>query len=142
MPRKGKLPNGKWDPLYQAWRQAKGRCRNKRKPDYPYYGGRSITFSKKWDRFEDFAADMGPHPGPGWTLERKNNNRGYEPGNCVWASRKTQARNRPGYVVGQKIADRIRREYVPGKVRQVDLAVKYGCCQRTISQIVRRELWV
>ena len=134
--RKGKLPDGRWAPLYLAWRNAKGRCRNVNSPDYPYYGGRGVTFWPGWDSYEVFAAAVGPHPGTGWTLDREDNSKGYEPGNVRWATRKTQAHNRPGYVVGQKVADQIRSEYLPG-VRQVDLAAKYGISQVTVSKIVR-----
>jgi len=38
--------------------------------------------------------DVGRRPGPGWSLERINNDGNYEPGNVVWATKKKQARNR------------------------------------------------
>jgi hypothetical protein len=43
--------------------------------------------------FPNFLADMGQPP-PQMTLERKDNDRGYEPQNCIWATRKQQGRNR------------------------------------------------
>lgn len=43
--------------------------------------------------FEAFFAYIGPRP-PGLTLERVDNERGYEPGNVTWATRSEQARNR------------------------------------------------
>jgi hypothetical protein len=43
--------------------------------------------------FENFFQDMGERP-KGLTLERKDNEKGYEPGNCIWATRKAQANNR------------------------------------------------
>lgn len=49
----------------------------------------------RWQVFENFLADMGERP-PGTSIERANNDKGYEPGNCVWGTRKDQSRNRRG----------------------------------------------
>ena len=43
--------------------------------------------------FEQFASDMGPRP-DGYSIERVNNELGYNPGNCVWASCRDQQNNR------------------------------------------------
>ena len=68
------------------------RCTNPNRDDYKHYGGRGIKVCAYWLEFKNFLADMGPRP-PGTSLERKNNDMGYEPGNCLWADRVTQARN-------------------------------------------------
>lgn len=60
--------------------------------------------------------------------------------NCEWASRKIQSRNRAYVKLSLDKAAEIRAAYKPG-VRQVDLAKRYGVCQRTISLIVRGEGW-
>jgi hypothetical protein len=76
------------------WMNMRSRCLDKRNASYKDYGGRGISVSKRWlNDFEAFFADMGPCP-KGMSLERKENNGNYEPGNCVWASRVAQSRNR------------------------------------------------
>lgn len=48
----------------------------------------------RWrNSFDLFLADMGKKPSPMMTIEREKNGEGYSPGNCVWATKKTQARN-------------------------------------------------
>jgi hypothetical protein len=79
---------------YRAWRDMKNRCLNPNVKSYQHYGGRGIVICDRWlNSFEAFLEDMGPCP-PGLTIDRIENERGYEPGNCRWADRMTQARNR------------------------------------------------
>jgi hypothetical protein len=71
------------------------RCYNPHHASYPYYGGRGITVCLEWQQsFMAFYTDMGPRPTPRHSIERKNNDLGYEPTNCRWATRKEQVRNR------------------------------------------------
>jgi hypothetical protein len=69
------------------------RCRNPKHVFFGRYGGAGITVCERWLTYENFLADMGPRP-PGLTIDRIKNERGYEPGNCRWATRKEQQRNR------------------------------------------------
>lgn len=74
------------------------RCRNPKAASYRYYGAKGIKVCDRWEKsFASFLADMGQRPGPGYSIERLNSHGDYMPGNCVWATAKTQARNRPDY---------------------------------------------
>jgi hypothetical protein len=70
------------------------RCTDPLNIGWKGYGGRGITVCERWRTFEAFYADMGDRPSPLHSLERKNNDAGYEPANCKWADKKTQASNR------------------------------------------------
>ena len=85
---------GSKSPEYNNWMAMKARCYNSENQDYALYGGRGITVCDRWrNSFENFLSDMGPRPFSRATVERKNTNGNYEPGNCVWASQKSQTRN-------------------------------------------------
>lgn len=78
--------------LYQVWFAMIRRCEEKSNKQYPDYGGRGIKVCKSWHKFENFYSDMGDRIGKVW-LERKNNDRGYCPSNCKWATPIEQASN-------------------------------------------------
>lgn len=78
---------------YWTWTSMLHRCTSKRAQKWADYGGRGITVCPEWSSFDRFLADMGRRP-PGLTLERRDNDLGYSPGNCVWATRTEQQRNR------------------------------------------------
>ena len=86
--------------LYSTWCTIKTRCSNPRSPDYPRYGGRGIGMWPEWRAsFAAFHAYILAHLGerpPGQTLDRIENDRGYEPGNVRWATVAEQTRNRGG----------------------------------------------
>src|SRR6266567_272562 len=85
-------------PERTAYLAAYRRCTDLKNADFPNYGGRGIKFL--FTTFEQFMLDIGPRP-HGATLDRKNNNRHYEPGNVRWATRTQQQRNRrPFYQQG------------------------------------------
>lgn len=127
--------------LYRLWITIRNRCNNPNASDFKYYGGRGIRVCQRWGSYKTFAADVGPHPGRGLTLDRKNTNGHYSPTNVRWATRRTQSRNRPYCRLTKKKADAIRRRYLPGVTRQVDLAAQFGVSQGLISKVVRGEVW-
>ena len=79
---------------YIAWVNMWQRCRNKKRHDYPRYGGRGISVCNRWIEYDNFLADMGKKPNKEMSLDRINNNGNYEPSNCRWATKSQQRINR------------------------------------------------
>ncbi len=76
------------------------RCYNPKQAAYPYYGGRGITVSSEWlASYKTFFADMGPRPGKGYTIDRRDNEGPYCKDNCFWNTMKQQSRNRRSTIV-------------------------------------------
>lgn len=84
---------GRRSATYLSWDTMIQRCLNANNPNYRNYGGRGITVCEHWRKFANFLADMGERP-PSLTLERRDTNGNYEPGNCSWVGRQAQLNNK------------------------------------------------
>lgn len=72
---------GKGTPEFRAWQNMRERCYTETHQAYPNYGGRGIKVCDRWrGSFENFFEDMGTRPSPKHSLDRKDNNGDYEPG--------------------------------------------------------------
>jgi hypothetical protein len=80
--------------IFKIWAGIRKRCTNSKCKTYPLYGGRGISISPRWDEFINFYNDMKDGYSDNLSLDRINPNGNYEPGNCRWATQKTQNRNR------------------------------------------------
>lgn len=99
-PRRRGEANANWrggktqHPLYKVYVDMIGRCTRLSHHAYARYGGRGITVCERWRAdFWAFVADVGDRP-DGMSIDRIDNDRGYEPGNVRWADDSTQAKNR------------------------------------------------
>lgn len=95
------IDNGKQPPrgdlTIESWRGMKERCSNPNSTGYKYYGAKGVKVCDRWlgkDGFNNFLADMGERPSKELTLDRINPFGDYEPSNCRWADRRTQANNK------------------------------------------------
>lgn len=80
--------------LWTAWKGIVERTTNPSAANYARYGGRGIGIFPDWLTYENFALHIGEPPTPQHSVDRINNNKGYEPGNVRWATNKEQSANR------------------------------------------------
>jgi hypothetical protein len=79
---------------YRSWEHMIDRCYNEKHPHYERYGGRGIVVCDRWRKsFDAFLEDMGERP-DNKTIDRINNDMGYDPGNCRWSTMQEQNRNK------------------------------------------------
>ena len=90
--------NSKYRYLYNTWIGIKARCYNPNHKKYKYYGGEGKFLNTDWIKnytlFKQWILEnIGERP-DGYTLDRKNGDLGYIPGNLRWASSLEQNNNR------------------------------------------------
>jgi len=82
------------DAAYKCWNAIIQRTTNPNDPSAQHYSLRGITVCPRWRvSFAWFLEDMGPRPGPEYSVDRINNDGNYDPGNCRWATATQQAHN-------------------------------------------------
>lgn len=89
--------------IYREWSRMKRRCRGTTAYDKSHYSDRGIKVCDQWtndfESFRDYVTGLPDYEKPGYSLDRIENDRGYEPGNVRWASPTTQANNRSNNIV-------------------------------------------
>lgn len=81
-------------PLFGVWKGMRRRCNDVGNKSFKNYGGRGIRVCDRWSDFSNFHADMVDGYEQGLTIERRDNDKDYEPGNCLWVPKKDQSKNR------------------------------------------------
>ena len=117
-------------PEYLAWANVIKRCYNPNHDAYHNYGGRGIVMCDEWRHdFVAFYKHIGPRPKRGYDLDRIDNNRGYEPGNVRWVTRRVNANNRRVNVLV---------EYNGESITIADLARESGVDQTLLRERIGR----
>lgn len=123
--------------LHLIWCGMRARCNNRRDKSWKLYGGRGIKVCARWMKsFEAFAADMGEPPTNRHSLDRKDNDGNYEPGNCRWTTQDIQSQNSRHTKLTIADVDDIRRRIADGAVT-TDLAKEFGVAPCTIAYAAR-----
>lgn len=123
---------GYHSPAYSSWSHMIDRCENPNGHKFYLYGGKGIRVCDRWrGSFAAFLEDMGPRP-KGKTIDRIDPSKGYEPGNCRWATVLEQNRNITGVMRVQ-----FRDE---GLVPVVELADRFGITRNALKGRVRKGL--
>ena len=130
---------GKASPTYQSWLSMLARCRLPHRDTEQKYAMRGISVCERWFSFESFLSDMGKRP-DGKTLERIDNDGGYEPENCRWASPTEQARNRRNARLNYNGALDIAKRMMAGESAKT-LALEYGISESLPREIHKGRTW-
>lgn len=81
-------------PEWGSWSGMIARCHNPKCKQWRWYGAKGVTVCERWrESFGAFMDDMGKRPPGCNSIDRIDNSKGYEPGNCRWANPTDQARN-------------------------------------------------
>lgn len=89
------------DPLYKIYYRIIRRCYDKKDVSYKNYGQRGIVVCSLWKEdfynFYNWAINNGYKKG--LSIDRIDNNYGYSPDNCRWATAKEQSNNKRNNII-------------------------------------------
>jgi hypothetical protein len=131
----GKTKTAEWS----AWLAMRQRCQNPGNCNFPRYGARGIKVCDRWQKFENFLADVGVRPTKDHSIDRINNEGGYEPSNVRWATRSEQQHNKRTTRLNPEAVKVIRA--MASRIRQGLLADLYSVDPSVISRVAARKEW-
>lgn len=135
----GQAIHGKRTSTYTCWFSMVQRCTNPKNKDYANYGGRGIAVCERWLRFEYFFADVGERPA-GMSLDRIDNDGGYNKQNCRWATPTEQVRNSRATILTFADAVTIARRAIAGESAR-KIAPDFNVTPGNIRMIARGRTW-
>lgn len=124
---------------YRTWVKMRSRCNDPNDKAYHRYGGRGIKVCDRWSKFVNFISDMGERP-DGHSIERINNDQGYSPENCKWATHIEQSRNKRTSVYSEMQA-RVVLGMLEKGFRGIHVSKLTGIDEGTIANIKNGYSW-
>ena len=115
----------------QVWANMVRRCTDPSDSSFRHYGGRGIKVCKKWLEYSEFKKWFDATYVEGLSIDRINNDKGYKPSNCRWATKSQQAKNK-------RFTEKWRQALVVGRVKRTarlldeakSATKKCGTCQK------------
>lgn len=124
--------------LYPVYKGMRLRTRSKDLHNSHRYTGRGISICERWldqfDGFWNFVEDMGARP-DGYSIDRIDNNKGYSPENCRWATPLEQSLNT------KNVEDAIRLEYEGDEYTVRELSLLSGIPKSTLYMRIFKYGW-
>ena len=118
-----------------------GRCYNSNRDGYKYYGGRGISVCKEWLDFRNFIADMDDSYRPKLTIDRKNNEGNYEPGNCRWVTVKENNRSKSNIKLTPKKVGIIKGLFANKKMSVPGISKLFNISEGHMYNIKNGKVW-
>jgi transposase len=126
-------------PTWKVWQAMWKRCTDRNARNANRYVKRGISVCNRWKRFEAFLEDMGDRP-PTKSLDRINNNLGYSPENCRWATVEQQARNKCNTKLTLDAAIQIALRVLRGESQRA-VANDFNISKSMVSCILKGKAW-
>lgn len=139
-------PKKEYHSEYRIWVDMRRRCHDPKNKGFKNYGAKGIEVCFEWrygdgerTGFEVFYDDMGKRPRDK-SLDRIENEKGYSPENCRWATSSQQARNRNNNKLNADGAKRVISLFESGMNKQ-DIADTMNVSRTLVRKIINREVW-
>ena len=127
-----------WKRLRQIWNSMKSRCSQ---PGRKYYYDKGIRVCDGWvgsfDNFYAWSMDHGYYQG--MSIDRISNDLGYSPGNCRWATKQDQSRNKTNVIKVETV--RLIKKMLKEGLRIVDIAELTSTSYPRVSSIKAGRTW-